>query len=153
MRTTDFAVLLATDFRRVLNTNDLQLAGQGFCCGTPFLARASRLSGARHVLIIDWLSNDLENAPGFVSGTIGIPRGGRTSGLQAGDVRGPRRGRRARYRAGCDAQADRELRGKAVGRVTDVVSAHSSEYDPRSFPSPASQIHVDYATLGLWAKR
>jgi hypothetical protein len=42
-RTTDFAVLLAAESRHVLNTNDLPLAGQGFCCGTPFHARTSRL--------------------------------------------------------------------------------------------------------------
>jgi hypothetical protein len=40
MRTTDFAVLLAAESRHGFNTNELRLAGQGFCCGTPFASFA-----------------------------------------------------------------------------------------------------------------
>src|SRR5215831_5878804 len=85
------------------------------------------------------------NLSGITSGTVGFSGRGRASRVQAGGVRRPRRGRRARRGAGRDAQADRELRWQTRFRAADALSTHSAEHDPRPFPSPEGPLDLDHA--------
>src|SRR5438309_3035428 len=108
---------------------------------------------ARLTVLIITAVNTSEPLSGHSAGILVLSRGSRTACLQAGHVRRPRRGFGARYRPGCDAQADREIRGQTAGRVADALSADSTKYDPRSFQTAKSAVRLDHAAVGVWSER
>ena len=95
----------------------------------------------------------LESRPGHSLRNFGFSRAGRTPRLQAGDVRRPQRARGTRRRPGRDAEAHREICGKAGGGAADAVPADPAEHDPRPFPPPEGPEYVDDAALGAGERR
>src|SRR5262245_34130639 len=85
--------------------------------------------------------------PGITQRAVGVPGGRRTAGVQAGLVRGARRGGRTRHRAGRDAEARREIRPPAARGTADAVSPHRAERGARLVPAPEGPLAVDHPAL------
>src|SRR5688572_16545353 len=92
--------------------------------------------------------------PGFTQRAVGVSRGRRAARVQAGRIRGARRGIGPRHRAGRDVAAGRALWGPARGGARAAVPAHPAERDPRLVPAPEGALDLgDAALLAFrWAR-
>jgi len=84
---------------------------------------------------------------GIPQRALGVPRERRTPGVQAGLVRGARRGGGARHRAGRHAAPVRKIRRPAGGRAAAALSSHRAERRARLVPAPEGAFPVDHAPL------
>ena len=129
--------------KRPRNLNVGHGAGQPRCAAQP----------RRRISPYNRRRTTFESRPGHSLRNFGFSRAGRAPRLQAGDVRRSRRGRGTRRRPGRDAEARREICGKAGGGAADAVPADPAEHDPRPFPPPEGPQYVDDAALRAGERR